>query len=123
MTKQDVIRRVSTQTKLDPAISRAVIESFFEVVRESLTQSKPIYIRQFGKFSIKHRAEKVARDINRNTAVTVAAYIIPAFKPSREFVDRVRAREEALSESWPTAFGDPLAGSRPAKQGGSMVAM
>jgi len=37
MTKQDVINRVSTQTKLDPAISRAVIESFFEVVQESLS--------------------------------------------------------------------------------------
>ena len=99
MTKQDVIKRVSTQTKLDPAISRAVIESFFEVVQDSLSEGKPIYIRQFGSFNIKRRAAKVARDITRNTPILVAPHVIPTFKPSPEFVRQVREREEAVVES------------------------
>lgn len=98
MTKQDVINRISTQTKLDPAISRAVIESFFEVVRDSLTEGEPIYIRQFGSFNVKHRAKKVARNIAQNTTIVVAPHMIPAFKPSPEFVRQVREREEAVAE-------------------------
>jgi DNA-binding protein HU-beta len=98
MTKQDVINRVSTQTRLDPAISRAVIESFFAVVRDSLTQGEPIYIRQFGSFNVKHRAGKVARDITRNTTILVAPHVIPTFKPSPEFVRQVREREEAVAQ-------------------------
>jgi len=98
MTKQDVINRVNTQTKLDPAISRAVIESFFEVVQESLTEGEPIYIRQFGSFIIKARAEKLARNLSQNTTVVIAAHVVPAFKPSLAFVRQVREREEAVAE-------------------------
>jgi DNA-binding protein HU-beta len=98
MTKQDVIKRVSTRTRLDPAISRTVIESFFEVVQESLSEGEPIYIRQFGSFNIKHRAGKVARDITRNTTILVAPHVIPAFKPSPEFVRQVREREDVMAE-------------------------
>jgi DNA-binding protein HU-beta len=98
MTKQNVINRVSTRTRLDPAISRVVLESFFEVVRDSLTQGEPIYIRQFGSFNVKHRAGKVARDIKRNTTILVAPHVIPTFKPSPEFVRQVREREEAVAQ-------------------------
>jgi len=98
MTKQDVINRVSTRTKLDPAISRAVIESFFEVVQDSLSEGEPIYIRQFGSFNIKHRAGKVARDIARNTMILVAPHVIPTFKPSPEFVRQVREQKEAIAQ-------------------------
>lgn len=98
MTKQDVINRVSTQTKLDPAISRAVIESFFDVVRESLSEGEPIYIRQFGSFNIKARAGKVARNLSQNTTILVPPHVIPTFKPSPAFVRQVREQEEAVAQ-------------------------
>lgn len=80
MTKQDVIRRISEKTGLDPLTTRLVTEAFFEVVKESLTQSEPVYIRQFGSFILKQRAQKVGRHIKENTTITIAAHVIPAFK-------------------------------------------
>lgn len=99
MTKQDVINRVSTQTKLDPTTSRAVIETFFEVVRKSLTKGEPIYVRQFGSFLLKARAEKPARDLNQHKAMLIAAHVVPAFRPSPAFIQRVRAQERVVTES------------------------
>jgi DNA-binding protein HU-beta len=92
MTKQDVFDQVSEKTGLDPLTSRAIIESFFEVVKDGLTEGKPIYIRTFGSFILKGRAQKVARNISQNTAVTVAAHVVPSFKPSRDFTDQVRTQ-------------------------------
>lgn len=93
MTKQDVIQQVSKRTDLDALTSRLVIESFFDVVRESLTKGEPIYIRTFGSFQVKQRAPKVGRNISQNTAIKIAAHMVPAFKPSDEFMDRVKAQE------------------------------
>jgi DNA-binding protein HU-beta len=92
MTKQDVFNQVSERTGIDGLTSRSVIESFFEVVKESLTEGEPIYIRTFGSFILKQRAQKVARNISQNTAVTIAAHTIPAFKPSLEFTNQVRGQ-------------------------------
>ena len=98
MTKQDVIRRVAEKTGFDPLTTRLVTEAFFEIVKESLSQGEPIYIRQFGSFLLKQRAQKVGRHIRQNTTVTIAAHVIPAFKPSAEFSDRVRAQDVPIKK-------------------------
>jgi DNA-binding protein HU-beta len=98
MTKQDVFDQVSEKTGFDPLISQAIIESFFEVVKESLIEGEPIYIRTFGSFILKRRAQKVARNISQNTAVTIAAHTIPAFKPSLDFTNQVRGQEMAVEK-------------------------
>ncbi len=92
MTKQDVINRVTKQTGVDPETSRFIIEAFFEVVKASLTEGQPIYVRTFGSFILKQRAGKTARNIKANTVLLVAPHVIPFFKPSREFVDQVKQR-------------------------------
>lgn len=97
MTKQDVIKQVSERTGLDPLTSRLVLESFFEVVKEGLTNGKPTHVRTFGSFILKQRAAKIGRDISQNTAVKIAAHVIPCFKPSREFADQVRTQEIPVS--------------------------
>ena len=97
MTKQDVINRVSKKTGLDPFTSRSIIESFFEVVKDASINGKPIYIRLFGSFILKQRAAKTARNIGQNTAVKIAAHVIPSFKPSREFTDQVRVQQVPIS--------------------------
>lgn len=97
MTKQDVINQVSKNTGLDPFTSRSIIESFFEVVKASSINGKPIHIRLFGSFTLKQRAAKTARNIGQNTAVKIGAHVIPSFKPSREFRDQVRARKVPIS--------------------------
>lgn len=98
MTKQDVIKQVSEKTGVDPLLTRSIVESFFVVVRDALIEGEPIYIRTFGSFILKQRAQKIARNINQNTAVTIAAHRLPYFKPSSEFADQVRAQPMPTEE-------------------------
>ena len=72
------------------------IESFMEIIKGSLLDNKEnVYLRGFGSFIIKHRAEKTARNITKNTTITIAAHDLPCFKPAKSFVEQMRGNDRA----------------------------
>jgi DNA-binding protein HU-beta len=91
VTKAEVISIVSEKTGVDKAVTSITVEAFFQTVKDQLASGEAIYVRGFGSFVNKKRAEKKARNISKKTTVTVPAHYIPSFKPSREFVDEVKA--------------------------------
>ena len=68
----------------------ATVEAFFNVVKESLAEGENIYVRGFGSFVNKKRAKKIARNISKNTAIVIDEHYIPAFKPSKVFVEKIK---------------------------------
>ncbi|MBO5498862.1 MAG: integration host factor subunit beta [Bacteroidales bacterium] len=90
MTKAEIIKEVSKNTGIEATAVGAVVEGFMEAVKGSLAKGNPVYLRGFGSFIIKHRAEKAARNITKNTTMTIPAHNIPAFKPAKVFVNEVK---------------------------------
>lgn len=90
MTKADVVNEIAQKTGLDKADILACVEGFMEVVKESLEKDENVYLRGFGSFITKKRAAKAARDILKNTTITVPEHKIPAFKPAKSFATAVR---------------------------------
>ena len=82
--------KISQQTGIEQTAASAVVEAFMEQVRQALIGGENVYLRGFGTFNRKHRAEKVARNISKNTTIKVPAHDIPAFKPSKEFLDKIK---------------------------------
>lgn len=85
MTKVEIVNEISLKTGTDRKEVLQIVEGFMESVKTSLANGENVYLRGFGSFILKHRAEKVARNINRNTTVIIPAHDIPAFKPSGSF--------------------------------------
>ena len=92
MTKAEIVNEVAKTTGFEKAQVLAVIEEFTSVVKGSLIAGNPVYMRGFGSFIIKHRAEKAARNITRKTTMTIPAHDIPAFKPAKSFVNAVKEK-------------------------------
>ena len=90
MTKADIISNISDQLGIDRADVQATVEKFMKEVKGSLEKGENVYLRGFGSFIIKTRAEKTGRNISKNTAVIIPAHNIPAFKPSKTFVKSVK---------------------------------
>jgi len=90
MTKAEVVSEIAKKTGVDRADALACVEGFMEVVKESLTNGENVYLRGFGSFITKKRAAKAARDILKNTTITVPEHNIPAFKPAKSFASAVR---------------------------------
>ncbi len=89
MTKAEIAQDISKATGIEKADVVAVIERFMEVVKDSLANGENVYLRGFGSFIIKQRAEKTARNISQNTALIVPAHNIPFFKPADVFKEVV----------------------------------
>ena len=95
MTYADVINQITEATGLQRRDVAAVVESFMETIKDSLlNQKENVYLRGFGSFIIKHRAEKTARNITKNTTITIAAHDLPCFKPAKAFVDQMKGESE-----------------------------
>ena len=90
MTKAEIVNEVAKATGIEKATVQIVVESFMESVKGSLAKGNPVYLRGFGSFIIKHRAEKAARNITKNTTVIIPEHKVPAFKPSAEFKSQVK---------------------------------
>ena len=62
-----------------------------EEIRQSLAENKEnVYLRGFGTFVVKRRAQKTARNISKNTTLIIDAHDIPAFKPSKSFIEKMK---------------------------------
>ena len=97
MTKQEVTQEVVDQLNqsnpelgVTPEQAAAVINQFTQTVRKAIIGGKHVYIRQFGSFGPKHRAQKTARNISAGTSMVIPAHYIPAFVPASGFVEEVR---------------------------------
>ena len=90
MTKADVVNEIAKNTGIDKGTVLAAVESFMDVVKGSLAKKENVYLRGFGSFIIKERAEKTARNISKNTTIIIPAHSIPAFKPAKTFTGTVK---------------------------------
>ena len=91
MTKADIINKIMEATGLQKREVTVVVESFMETIKESTLKDKEnVYLRGFGSFVIKHRAAKTARNITKNTTITIAAHDLPCFKPAKSFIDEMK---------------------------------
>ncbi|MBO4499661.1 MAG: integration host factor subunit beta [Bacteroidaceae bacterium] len=93
MTKAEVANEIANKTGLDKADALVCLEGFMAVVKDSLVNGEPVYLRGFGSFIIKKRATKSARDILKNTTITVPEHNIPAFKAAKSFAAAVRNKK------------------------------
>lgn len=91
MTKADIVNQITDETGIAKKEVSAVIEAFMEKVKGSLLENKEnVYLRGFGSFIVKHRAEKTARNISKNTTLVIAAHDFPAFKPAKSFIEQMK---------------------------------
>lgn len=89
MTKAEIATEIAKTTGIDKASVVDVIEQFMTTVKDSLAHGNNVYLRGFGSFIVKKRAEKTARNISKNTTIIIPAHNVPAFKPASSFMDEI----------------------------------
>ena len=94
MTKAEIVNNIAEQTGLNKKEVAITVEAFMEEIRNSLADNKEnVYLRGFGSFIVKHRAQKTARNISKNTTLVIEAHDLPAFKPAKSFIERMHGVE------------------------------
>ena len=91
MTKADLVAKISDKLGIEKGDVQATVESFMNEVKTSLESGDNVYLRGFGSFIVKTRAEKTGRNISKNTTIKIPAHNIPAFKPAKVFLEGVKS--------------------------------
>jgi DNA-binding protein HU-beta len=97
MTKADIISEISTKTGIEKVDVQETVEAFFKVIKNSMIGGENVYVRGFGSFVVKKRAQKTARNISKNTAIIIPEHFVPSFKPAKVFVDKVKNNTKKIS--------------------------
>jgi len=90
MTKAEIVAQIADKTGIEKGAVQNVVENFMEVIKGAMAKGENVYLRGFGSFIIKTRAEKTGRNISKNVAITIPAHKIPAFKPAKTFMHAVK---------------------------------
>ena len=91
MTKADIINEITINTGIAKKDVTVIVESFMDAIKDSLLDRKEnVYLRGFGSFIVKHRAEKTARNISKDTTIVIGAHDFAACKPAKGFVEKMR---------------------------------
>jgi len=90
MTKAEIIADIANKTGIEKVAVQATVEAFMNAVKNSLANNNNVYLRGFGSFTTKKRAQKTGRNISKNTTIIIPAHFIPAFKPAKTFVNEIK---------------------------------
>jgi Bacterial nucleoid DNA-binding protein len=90
MTKADIVNEITKNTGIDKQTVLTAVEAFMETIKESLSREENVYLRGFGSFIVKKRAQKTARNISKNVTIIIPEHNIPSFKPSKTFMEMIK---------------------------------
>ena len=91
MTKADLVTDISDKTGVEKVAVQAT-ESFMQSVIDAMENGENVYLRGFGSFIVKKRAEKTGRNISKNTTLIIPEHFVPTFKPSKTFIEGVKTK-------------------------------
>ncbi|MDR1950870.1 MAG: integration host factor subunit beta [Bacteroidales bacterium] len=95
MTKAELVSQITKRTGVEKVTVSNIVETFMEVMKDTMSKGENVYLRGFGSFILKRRAEKIGRNITRNTSIKIPAHYIPAFKPAKPFSTEVKNKVKA----------------------------
>ena len=92
MTKAEIVSKISLKTGVEKIITLAIVESFMSEVMNTVSENESVFLRGFGTFKAKKRAQKTGRNIKKNTTIIIPEHHIPSFKPAKVFMQDVKSK-------------------------------
>ena len=83
MRKAELVNTISDKTGVPKVDVLVTLETFFNEVKDSLSNGENVYIRGFGSFVIKKRAKKIGRNIKKNEAIEIPEAFYSGFQASK----------------------------------------
>ena len=92
MTKADIVAQIIAETGLEKPTVIVIVENLMDTLEKSMVDGNEVFLRGFGSFILKKRAQKKGRVITKGTTINVPAHVIPLFKPSKEFIEEIKTK-------------------------------
>ena len=83
MTKADIVERIYEKVGFSKKEAAEIVETVFNVVKETLERGEKIKISGFGNFVVRDKKDRMGRDPQRAVPILIPARRVLTFKPSQ----------------------------------------
>ena len=97
MTKKELARRISAELNVDQLLVKKIIQSCLDGMVDAMIDRGRLELRNFGVFTVKHRAARKARNPRTNVEVLVPAKRVITFQAGKNVYHRLQ-RQPAQSK-------------------------
>ena len=84
VTKKDIVEEIARRTGMTQAETKSVLEGLLDAISSTLRDGRNIEIRGFGRFKVRPRKARLARNPRTGELVQVEGGVKPVFEASRE---------------------------------------
>ena len=84
LTKADISARVARELETDQQHARALVDSFFEEVREKLEAGMVVKLSGFGNFELRDKPARPGRNPKTGKEVTIAPRRVVTFRSGQK---------------------------------------
>ena len=88
ITKKDIVEEIAEKTGLTKSDTKIIVNQFLEQVVNAISDGSNIEIRGFGRFKVKEKQARMARNPKTGESIAVKAGVKPLFEPSRDLISR-----------------------------------
>ena len=89
LTKDRLITRLQTQIGMTKPESRQIVESLFEIMKETMADGEDLLISGFGTFQVRQKKERLGRNPQTKASLMLRARRVLVFKTSRVLRDKI----------------------------------
>jgi integration host factor subunit alpha len=89
ITKEKLTILLQDRLGISQQESRQLVERFFKIMKETLTQGEDLLISGFGKFSVRQKKARRGRNPQTKESLTIGARKVVVFKASRVLRQRL----------------------------------
>jgi integration host factor subunit beta len=90
MIKSELIQKIAaTNQHLNRRDIERIVNVVLKEIVEALARGDRVELRDFGAFTVRHRAPRIGRNPRSGVAVAVAEKFVPFFKTGKDLRERV----------------------------------
>ncbi|ASK34600.1 integration host factor subunit alpha [Alloalcanivorax mobilis] len=89
LTKADMADRLFEELGLNKREAKELVEMFFEQIRDSLENNRPVKLSGFGNFDLRDKSERPGRNPKTGEEIPISARRVVTFRPGQKLKQRV----------------------------------
>ncbi|HCE38935.1 integration host factor subunit alpha [Alloalcanivorax profundimaris] len=89
LTKADMADRLHEELGLNKREAKELVETFFEEIRDSLAENRPVKLSGFGNFDLRDKSERPGRNPKTGEEIPISARRVVTFRPGQKLKQRV----------------------------------
>lgn len=90
MNKTELVALVADKAEVTQATAEKVVNTFVDVVTETLAKEEKVVVTGFGTFEVRHRVARRGKNPRTGEEIIVPAQKTPAFKAGKLLKDSVK---------------------------------